>query len=87
MKNSKKYEEHEQYDRRLCLRIKGSTKKTKEDANDILNQVRNLFKEADVEILDAVLNRAHRTSKENNDAIIRFTTLDIEYCSIITVKK
>ena len=78
MKNSKKYEEHEQYDRRLCLRIKGSTKKTKEDANDILNQVRNLFKEADVEILDAVLN---------NDVIIRFTTLDIEYCSIITVKK
>lgn len=34
---------------------KNKTKKTKEDANDILNQVRNLFKGAEGEILDAVL--------------------------------
>ena len=75
MRNSKKKcEKHEQYGRRLCLRIKGLPKKTKEDANDVLNQVHDLLKEAEVEIPDAVLDRAHRISKENNDAIIRFTT-------------
>ena len=75
MRNSKKKcEEHEQYGRRLCLRIKGLTKKIKEDANDVLNQVRDLFKEAEVEIIDAVLDRAHRISKESNDVIVRFTT-------------
>ena len=66
----KKCEEHEQYDRRLCLRIEGLTKKTKEDANDELNQVRHLFKEAEVEIPDAVLVRVRRISKENNDVIV-----------------
>ena len=70
----KKCEEHEQYDRRLCLRIKGLTKKTKEDTHNVSNQVRYLFKEAEVEILDAVLDRVHRISKENNDVIVRFTT-------------
>ena len=49
-------------------------KKTKEDANDVLNQVRDHFKEADVEIPDAVLDTVHRISKENNDVIIHFTT-------------
>ena len=33
----KKCKEHEQYSRRLCLRIKGVPKKNKEDANDVLN--------------------------------------------------
>ena len=70
----KKCKEHEQHGRRLYLRIKGLIKKTKEDANDVLNQVRDLFKEAEVEIPDAVLNRAHRISKENNDVIVRFNT-------------
>ena len=55
----KKCQEHKQYSRRLCLRIKGLTRKTKEDANNVLNQVRDLFKEAEVEIPDAVLGRAH----------------------------
>ena len=69
----KKCEEHEQYGQRLCLRIKGLTKKIKQDANDVANQVRNLFKEAEVEIPDAVLDRAHRISKENNYVIVHFT--------------
>ena len=46
---------HEHYSRRLCLRKESLTKKTKEDANVILNQVCDL-------------------SKENNDAMVRFTT-------------
>ena len=69
----KKCDGHEQYGRRLCLRIKGLTKKLKEDANDVLNQVRDLFKEAEIEICDAVLDRTHRISKETDDVIVRFT--------------
>ena len=70
----KKCEEHEQYGRRLCLRIKGLTKKPRR-CKGVLNQVSNLFKEAEVGIPDAVLDRAHRISKDNNDVIDRFTTL------------
>ena len=70
----------------LCLRVKGLTKKTKEDANDVLNQVRDLFKEAEVEIPDFVLDRGHRIRKENNDVIVCLILLDIEHCSIVTVK-
>ena len=70
----KKCEEHKQYDRCLCLKIKILTKKTKQNANHVLNQVRDLFKGAKVDIPDAVLDRAHRISKENNDVIVLFTT-------------
>ena len=49
-------------------------KKKKEDANDVLNQVHDLFKEAEVEFPDAFLDRTHRISEENNYAIVRFTT-------------
>ena len=77
MRNSKKCEEQEQYCRSLCLRIECLTKKTKEDANDVLNQVRDLFKEAEVGIADAVLDRAHRISKENNDVVGKL--LEIEH--------
>ena len=75
MMNSKKSKKLEQYGRRLCIRIKVLTKKkTREGANDVLNQVRDLFKEAEVEIPDVALERKHRISKENNNAIVRFTT-------------
>ena len=53
----------------VCLRIKGLTKNTKEDAN----QVRDLFKEAEVEI-SAVSDKEHKISKENDDTIVCFTT-------------
>ena len=40
----------------------------------MLDQVRSLFDEAEVTIPDAVLDRAHRVSKKNNDVIVRFIT-------------
>ena len=52
-------------------RNKKFNEKIKKDANDVLNHVHDLFK---VEISDAVLDRAHRISKVNNDVIVRFTT-------------
>ena len=49
-------------------------RKDKEKSDEVLKEVRKLFDEAVVEIPDVVLDRAHRTSKANNDIIVRFTT-------------
>ena len=70
----KKCEENEQYGRRLCLRIKGIPRKEKERSDEVLEQVRKLFGEAEVTIPDAVLDRAHRVSKSNHDVVVKFTT-------------
>ena len=70
----KKCAENEQYGRRLCLRIKGIPRGKKERSDEVLEQVRKLFGEAEVTIPDAVLDRAHRVSKSNHDLIVRFTT-------------
>ena len=58
------------------MRIKGKPRgrKERERSNEVLKQVRRLFEEAEVTILDAVLDRAHRVSKSNDDVIVRFTT-------------
>ena len=48
-------------------------RKEKERSDEVLEQVRNLFEEAEVTIPDAVLDRAHHVSKSNYDVIVRFT--------------
>ena len=40
----------------------------------MMYHVRDLFKEAEVQIPDAVLDRVHRITKENIDVIVHFTT-------------
>ena len=70
----KRCEENEQYGRRLCLRIKGIPRKEKEKSDEVLDQVRSLFDEAEVTIPDTVLDRAHRVSKKTSEVIVRFTT-------------
>ena len=62
------------YGRRLCLRVKGIPRKEIERSDEVLKQVRKLFREAEVTIPDAVLDRTHRVSKSNHDIIVRFTT-------------
>ena len=49
----------EQYSRRQCLRIEGIVKLRKEKAEDVINIVKECFAEADVDIPDTVLHRAH----------------------------
>ena len=53
----KKSEENEQHGKRLCLKIKRITRKEKERSDEVLDQVRKLFEEADVTIPD--LSEAH----------------------------
>ena len=72
----KRCEENEQYGRRLCLKKKGIPRKEKEKSDQVLDQVRSLFDEAEVTIPDAVLDRAQRVSKTTNDVIVRFSTFD-----------
>ena len=46
----KKCEENERYGRRLCLRIKGIPRNKKERSDEVLDQVRKLFEEAEVTV-------------------------------------
>ena len=55
-----KCEELEQYSRRQCLRFQGIVKPRKEKVEDVINLVKDCFAEADVDIPDTVLDRAHR---------------------------
>ena len=57
------------------FRIKGIPRKEKERSDEVLDEVRKLFQEAEVTIPDAVLDRPHCVSKNNPDVIVRFTTL------------
>ena len=50
----------EKYSRRQCLRIEGIVKPQKEKTEDVTNIVKECFPEADIDILDTVLDRAHR---------------------------
>ena len=81
--NQNNHEELEQYGRRLYLRIDGVPTKTKESSNEILDSVKFLFKEAKADILESVIDRAHKIGSRYLDAssndycksiIIRFTT-------------
>ena len=56
------------------MRIKGIPRKEKERYDEVLDQLRKLFEEAEVTIPDAVLDRAHPVSKNNPDVIVSFTT-------------
>ena len=50
----------EQYSRRSYLRIEGIVKEHKEKAEDVIYLVKECFAEAEVDIPNIVLNRAHR---------------------------
>ena len=80
--NQSRNEELEQYGRRLCLRIDGVPTVKDESSDDVLEFTKSLFKEANVAVPDAVLDRAHRigpsytdriTSKKCKSIIVRFT--------------
>ena len=55
-----KCDELDQYSRRQCLRIEGIVKLQKEKVEDVINIVKECFAEADVDIPDTVLERAHK---------------------------
>lgn len=78
------HESQEQYSRRLCLRIDGMPPPSngeKETSEDCLTKVKEIFEEIDVQIPDAVIDRAHRIGPKKIDkgtlkqqVIVRFTT-------------
>ena len=72
----------EQYGRRQCLRIDGVPYDKKEDSDAVLLKVKDLVKEAEVNIPDSCLDRAHRIGKpyfdkdrtKHQSIIVRFST-------------
>ena len=73
-----KCDELEQYSRRQCLRIEGIVKPRKEKVEDVINLVKDCFAEADVDIPDTVLDRAHRIGpvyKDQSDQNIQGITV------------
>ena len=58
----------------IMLENKRYTQEKKERSDEVLDQVRQLFEEEEVTIPDAVLDRAHRVSKNNHDVIVRFAS-------------
>ena len=74
-------EELEQYGRRLRLRVKNMKCKQNETSNEVLDIVKEKIKEAQVDVPDVVIDRAHRIGgkfKTDNgtvqDIIVRFTS-------------
>ena len=52
-----------QYGRRACLRIEGVEQKVNEKSEEVLGKVINIIKESEAEILESVLDRAHRLTQ------------------------
>ena len=77
-------DENEQYSRRLCLRINGIPPVPdgqNESSENCLEKVKNVFSELGVDVLDVVIDRAHRIGrprvvqgKRVHQVIVRFTT-------------
>ena len=81
----KSHDNQEQYSRRLCLRIDGielPTNPSNETGTVILDKVKSIFNELEVDVPDAVIDRAHRigrktmgiNGKQKQQVIVRFTT-------------
>ena len=81
---SRKANNQEQYNRRLCLRINGiplpRINNESESADECLNKVKDVFKEIGVAIPDEVIDRAHRIGKvqksrgkKSQQMIVKFT--------------
>ena len=66
-RNQEDVEELEQYGRRLCLRIDGVPTEEKETSEDVLQKVRSLYSDAEMDIPDMAYDRAHRIGKAYND--------------------
>ena len=83
IENQTNNEDLEQYGRRLCLRIDGVQVVENETSVDVLASVKKLFDDAQVEISNAVIDRARRiggnyvdrkSKKSCKSIIVRFTT-------------
>ena len=74
-------DQNEQYSRRTCLRITGIPPEDNEKAASVLNKVKKVFQELDVEVPDCCIDRAHRIGRrykkdgvELQTVICKFTT-------------
>ena len=76
-----KTEDLEQYGRRLCLRIEGIPAKENETSNNVLDIVKEKMAEAEVDIPDNVLDRAHRIGRpyQEKDGTAMFQSIMVRF--------
>ena len=76
-------EDLEQYDRRLCIRVESVPTTDNETSEKVLKKVQSLINDAECDIPDSVIDRAHRISNGYKDRktnifckcmIVRFIT-------------
>ena len=76
-----RYDELEQYGRRLCLRIDSVPKQNNEKAEDVFKFVKGLIEEVpDLEIIKVVIDRAHRIGPDYTDKKRRKVCKSIIVC-------
>ena len=75
--------ELEQYGRRLCIRVEDVPTTNNETSEEVLKKIQSLINEAECDILDVAIDRAHRIGNDFKDRktntlcksiIVRFTT-------------
>ena len=64
-------EELEQYGRRLCVRIEGIPPVENETSDEVLDKVISLMGEAECDIPEVVIDRAHRIGKGYVEKILK----------------
>ena len=71
IKLAKHSEENEQYGRRLCVRVGGIEydESRSETADQVLENVKSKWEQADVVVPDSVIDRAHRVGMPYNDRV------------------
>ena len=78
-----RYEELEQYGRRLCIRVEGAPTTDNKTSEKVLKKVQSLINEAECNIPDVAIDRAHRIGNGYKDMksntlcrsiIVRITT-------------
>lgn len=71
-------DDSEQYSRRTCLRINGVPTSPNESADNCLQAVVKIFKEANVDVPNSVIDRAHRIGRaygnKPRQIIVKFST-------------
>ena len=75
---TEKCDELEHYSPRQCLRIDGIKKEDDETSAEVLNIVKNCFKEAEVDIPNHIIDRAHRVGKPFNKNGIKYQSVIVK---------
>ena len=81
--NESKYDDIEQYGRRLCLRIDGVETVENETADNVLDKVKAIVVESGAKIPDEFIDRAHRIGApyEDRKTKVMAQSIIVRFCN------